>query len=182
MWIYPGYEHDRNVSAYLADGENEFPGVFVSFPSARDPLWEQGHPGTATLEAITMAPYEWFEQWKERPWKKRGEDYERFKQRLSARLLASVEEHVPAIRGKIDYHELSTPLSTRDLVNYPLGEMYGIEHSPSRFQQKWLQPRTPIRNLFLTGQDITTVGVTGALLAGLLTASVVLKRNLLREL
>ena len=182
MWIYPGYDHDRNVSDYLAGGENEFPVVFVSFPSARDPLWEQEYPGTATLEAVTMAPYEWFEQWKERPWKKRGEDYERLKERLSGRLLATVEEHVPAIRGKIDYHELSTPLSTRDLVNYPLGEMYGIEHSPSRFRQKWLQPRTPIRNLFLTGQDITTVGVTGALLAGLLTASVVLKKNLLRDL
>ena len=38
-------------------------------------------------------------------------------------------------------------------------------------QQKWLQPRTRITGLWLTGQDILTCGVTGAMMAGLLTTT-----------
>jgi len=182
FWVYPGYDHDQNVSKYLEDPENDLPIVFISFPSAKDPTWEQEHPNTATIEAIGLAPYAWFEKWQDRPWKRRGEEYEDFKQALASRLLQVVEKHVPAVRGRVDYHELSTPLSTREMANYSLGELYGLDHSPTRFQQRWLRPRTAIGDLYLTGQDVTTVGVTGGLMAGLLTASVVLKRNLLRDL
>ena len=38
--------------------------------------------------------------------------------------------------------------------------------------------RTPIRNVYLTGQDACTSGVTGALLGGIIAASAVLGRNL----
>ncbi|NPA26868.1 MAG: hypothetical protein GXO36_04655, partial [Chloroflexi bacterium] len=41
---------------------------------------------------------------------------------------------------------------------------------------------TPVPGLFLTGVDVTTPGVSGALLAGLLSASAVLRRNLMRAL
>ena len=60
--------------------------------------------------------------------------------------------------------------------------MYGIDHSPERFRQKWLQPRTDINGLYLTGQDILTVGLSSALFSGLITASTILKKNLLKEL
>ena len=51
-----------------------------------------------------------------------------------------------------------------------------------RFKQKWLKPKTPIKNLYLTGQDVTTVGFTSALFSGLLTSSVILKKNLTKNL
>ena len=86
--------------------------------------------------------------------------YRKLKEELSNRLLEIVYKHVPNIKGKVDYFELSTPLTTRDLANYSRGEMYGIEHGPNRFKEKWLKPKTPIKNLYLTGQDITTVGFT----------------------
>jgi all-trans-retinol 13,14-reductase len=38
-------------------------------------------------------------------------------------------------------------------------------------QQKWLGPRTRIPGLWLTGQDTLTCGVTGAMMAGMLTAT-----------
>ena len=36
-------------------------------------------------------------------------------------------------------------------------------------RQDWLTPRTRIPGLWLTGQDILTCGVTGAMMAGMLT-------------
>ena len=89
-----------------------------------------------------------------------------------------VFNHVDGIENAIDYKELSTPLTVKDLANYQKGEMYGIDHSPERFRQSWLKPQSKIKNLYFTGQDITTVGVSSALFSGLLTASVVLQENL----
>ena len=93
------------------------------------------------------------------------------KAELSDRLLQHLYDKLPQIEGKIDYHELSTPLSTEWFSAYQHGELYGLDHTPERMQQDWLTPRTRIPGLWLTGQDILTCGVTGAMMSGLLTAT-----------
>ena len=75
---------------------------------------------------------------------------------------------------------MSTPLTTQHFVNYQKGEIYGIDHSPERFKHKFLVPKTPIKNFYLTGQDIVTAGVGGALYAGLLTAAAMTGKNLMK--
>jgi len=116
------------------------------------------------------------------PWKKRGKEYEDFKDILTNRLLKVVCKNIPEVEKYIDYSELSTPLSVSNLANYSRGELYGIDHTPSRFRQKWLKPKSEIKNLFLTGQDIMTVGVVSALMSGLITASAITKKNLIKQL
>jgi all-trans-retinol 13,14-reductase len=64
-------------------------------------------------------------------------------------------------------------------MNYEKGEIYGIAATPARFKQRGLGARTPVRNLYLTGQDAAGLGVTGALFGGAMSASVVLGRNLM---
>ena len=179
LWVYPGYDHDRNVEIFTNNPEKEFPVIYISFPSAKDDAWDQEHPGYATMEAITMSRMDWYSQWQEKPWKKRGEQYENEKEKLSKRIMDVVYQNVPDIKSSVDYMELSTPLTIRDLANYQQGEMYGLYHTPQRFRQRWLKPRTEIKNMFLTGQDITTAGITSALFSGLLTASSVLNKNLI---
>jgi all-trans-retinol 13,14-reductase len=78
--------------------------------------------------------------------------------------------------------ELSTPLSTRHFANYGRGEIYGLNHTPARFAERMLKPATPIKGLFLTGQDICTAGVGGAAFGGVITASAVLHRNMLNAI
>jgi hypothetical protein len=104
------------------------------------------------------------------------------KQELSNRLQRELEVYVPALSGKIDYTELSTPLSTRHFMNYQRGESYGLSGTPERFRLRCLTPRTPIRDLYLTGQDVVSLGVTGALMSGVVTASALLRRNLMATL
>ena len=178
LWIYPGYDHDQNVNSYIENQATDFPVVYVSFPSAKDKAWNENHSGYATMEAITFSSWDWYSKWQELPWKKRGQEYEQEKQKLSNRILDIVTKQVPNIQTAIDYQELSTPLTIRDLAKYQKGEMYGIDHDSNRFRQRWLRPQSEIKNLFFTGQDIMTAGVSSALFSGMLTASTILKENL----
>jgi all-trans-retinol 13,14-reductase len=47
---------------------------------------------------------------------------------------------------------------------------------------KNLRPKTPVKNLYLTGQDVVSVGIGGALIAGALTAQVVSGKNLMSKI
>jgi len=179
LWIYPGYDHDENLRRFLADPTGPFPAVYISFPSAKDPDFERRHPGHSTIEAITVIGYDSFAQWADLRWKQRGADYEDFKRQLTERLIEEIVRQVPQIAGHIVHSELSTPVTTRHFMNYEKGEIYGIAATPARFKQRGLGARTPVRNLYLTGQDAAGLGVTGALFGGAMSASVVLGRNLM---
>ena len=179
LWIYPSNDHDGNVRRFRENPEAPFPVLFVSFPSEKDPDFARRHPGRATIEVVTLAPYDWFAAWQDRRWKQRGQDYDALKQRFTERILDQLEQHLPGIRGRIEHCELASPLSTRHFANYERGEIYGLSATPARFQTRDLQPRTGIRNLFLTGSDAASFGVTGALMGGVLSASAILGRNLI---
>jgi len=91
-------------------------------------------------------------------------------------------ELYPIAKKFLDHSELSTPLSTKHFSNYQHGEIYGMAHTPERFSQKWIRVYTPFKNLYLTGQDILTVGVGGALFSGAFAAFGILKLKLLKLL
>jgi len=171
FWIYPGNDFDAAVDRFMQDKDAPFPVVYISFPSAKDPDYLNRRPGTATIEIVAPAPYEWFEQWKETGWGKRGVDYEAFKSHLGERLMQYLYDKLPQLEGRVDYYEVSTPLSTDYFCAYGRGELYGLDHDPQRMRQNWLGPRTMIRGLWLTGQDVLTCGVTGAMMAGMLTTT-----------
>src|SRR5690554_2015795 len=173
-WLYTSEDYEGSLERFFADPENEpVPLVYISFPSAKDPEFLAKYPGRATIEIVAPGPHDWFAQWADKPWGKRGEDYDALKEKWSQRLLERLYEHFPQLRGKIDYYELSTPLSTDFFCRYETGEIYGLDHDPSRFEQKWLKPKTSIPGLYLTGQDVITCGVAGAMIGGLATAVVI---------
>lgn len=170
-WVYPGPHHEANVEAYRDNPDAAFPMVYISFPSAKDPEWDSNYPGKSTVEVLTFGPYEWFEQWADKTWNQRGDDYEALKEKFSERLLEEMYRQMPQLRGKVKYHELSTPLSTEWFQLNDRGEIYGLDHTTERFKQDWLHTITPVKGLFMTGQDVVTAGVGGALLAGVMTTA-----------
>jgi all-trans-retinol 13,14-reductase len=179
LWIYPSFDHDGNVERFARDIDSPFPSVYISFPSAKDPDFQSRYPDKSTVEVITFVPYEAFARWGETRWKRRGDQYDKLKERLSRRLRAELERQVPSVVGNIAYAELSTPVTTRHFMNYSHGEIYGIASTPARFRIRGLGARTPIRGLYLTGQDVSSLGVVGALYGGVISASAALGRNLL---
>jgi phytoene dehydrogenase-like protein len=169
-WIYPSADYEKNVSNFIAaPDEHDIPLTYISFPSSKDPCFQSRYPGKATIEIVAPAPHEWYEEWADETWGKRGDEYEAKKEAYAQRLLDKLYEKFPHLNGKVDYYELSTALSTDYFCRYSKGEIYGLDHTPDRFELDWLKPKTRIPGLYLTGQDIMTCGVAGAMIGGLLT-------------
>jgi all-trans-retinol 13,14-reductase len=171
LWLYPSEDHDHNVAAFEADPTAPLPLAYASFPSAKDPDFDRRHPGRSTIDVITLARHEWFDEWDGTGWKRRGPAYEEVKAVLRERLLDAITPWVPGVRDHLDVAELSTPLTTSHFAGFGKGELYGIGHTPDRFAQQWLRPRTPVDGLWLTGADVFTAGVVGAMFAGAMTAA-----------
>ena len=172
-WIYPDNDYDGAVDRFVADPSGPFPVVYISFPSAKDPDFDRRHPGRSTIEIVAPAPYSLFERWAGTTWGKRGEDYQAVKTQLGERLLEHLYQKLPQLRGRVDYWEVSTPLSMQWFCGWNRGELYGLDHDPVRFGQDWLRPRTRIPGLWLTGQDIMSCGVAGAMMGGMASATAI---------
>jgi all-trans-retinol 13,14-reductase len=155
--------------------ENETPGqapvLYCSFPSLKDPTHDPGPETRHTGEVVTFVPWDAFAKWRGSRWMRRGDDYEAFKKRLEESLLEQFLERIPKLRPMLDYVELSTPLSTDHFVRPQAGSIYGIEPTVERFMNPWLRPRSPIEGLFFAGSEVSTVGVLGAMMGGVLCAA-----------
>ena len=101
LWVYPSFDHDANVERFARDINAPLPGVYLSFPSAKDPDFQRRHPGKSTVEAIAMLPYAAFDRWEETRWKRRGDDYDALKEGLGARLLAELKRQAPSVAGNV---------------------------------------------------------------------------------
>jgi all-trans-retinol 13,14-reductase len=168
-WIFSSFDHDRMSAGRddLMDGRA--PMAYLSFPSLKDPR-AQSH----TAEIVAPFSYRALEAFREEPWKRRGLDYESAKTRITGALLDLVERQHPGFRELVAYAELATPITFEFFTAAPSGTIYGYPATPDKFRKKWLAPKTPIRNLYLTGTDAAVLGVMGALMGGVATASTLL--------
>lgn len=181
-WIFPDqYNHETGRNNYK-EITNEIPVAYVSFPAAKDPEWQRKHPDKTTVEGIIIVPYEWFSKWEGTTWKKRDEEYEKIKENVAQQILAKIYHVEPQLKGKIDFYEVSSPLSTKKFTDHQKGEIYGVSHTPERFRQDFLKPYTPVKNLFLTGQDVMIASIAGAMMGGVLCASAILKKDVLSHI
>ncbi len=166
-WFYETWASD--AEAWEVDGElADAPVLYCSFPSLKDPRHDPGPEQLHTGEVVTFVPYDAFARWKDGRWHHRGEDYEALKARLSERLLTQLFRHMPGLKPHLAWSELSTPVSTEHFTRAAAGSIYGIEPTPERYRTAALRPRTPLPGLFLSGADMASVGVIGAMAGGVL--------------
>ncbi|SCK30451.1 Phytoene dehydrogenase-related protein [Variovorax sp. HW608] len=163
-WIFEG---DAIGSLWQRPADEDAPGIFVAFPSLKDPE-SRGRP---TAELVAMVDPHVFAPWLARPDGERPQDYLALEARIEERLLSQFLRHFPALKPMLRFHELSTPLTQRRYVRSPGGAMYGIEMSAGRLTSPALHVRTPLPGLLLAGQDVVSPGVQGAFMGGLLAAA-----------
>lgn len=170
-WIYSGYDHAQIYSRRNELVEGKVSHAYLSFPSMRNPE-ARGH----TAEIIAFLDIDHFVEWENKPWRKRGEEYEELKRKISHALISFVEERFPGFGELIDYQELGTPITTKYFTNHHNGNMYGLPMVPEKFTSTWLGPHTPVRNLYLTGADAAFFGIVGAMMSGVLASAVAMGR------
>lgn len=171
QWYYDSWDTETIGWDVQADRKpGPAPVVFCSFPSIKDPAHDPGREQRHTGEAITFVPWEPFSAWKDAKWKRRGPEYEDFKNRLTEALLGQYRQLYPELSSHIDHAELSTPVSTHHFTSAPAGSIYGLATEPDRFADETLLPATSISGLYLSGADVSTPGVAGALMGGVLAA------------
>jgi phytoene dehydrogenase-like protein len=168
-WIYSSYDHDEIYEARNQLFNGNAVACYVSFPSLKNPR-AKAH----TMEIIAFMDAAPFREWANQPWKNRSTEYAELKQKISDALINFACERITSFKHLIDYQELSTPLSTEYFTGHRDGNIYGLPAIPERFEKKWLTPRSPIKNFYLTGSDIASHGILGALMGGVLTSGMIM--------
>jgi all-trans-retinol 13,14-reductase len=170
-WFYSVWDCEQDNWQVDVQGElPDAPILYTSFPSLKDPNHDPGDKLKHTGEVVTFVPWKTFEPWRDRRWKRRGEDYDAFKTKMETTLLEQLLGHLPKLRPMVKYVELSTPLSTDHFCRPVGGSIYGLEPTVERFENPHLRPRSPIPGLYFSGSDVATVGVIGAFMGGVLAA------------
>jgi len=172
QWYYDTW--DLEVDGWSVSPGNvpgPSPVLFCSFPSLKDPNHDPGPEQLHTGEAITFVPWEAFEPWSGSRWKKRGDDYDAFKQEMTDVLLQQYLSKYPRLEPLIDHVEMSTPLSTNHFARSARGSIYGLSTEPARFDDDSITPKTAIKGLYLGGADASAPGIVGALSGGVLSAA-----------
>lgn len=165
-WIFSSFDHNQMYAQRNELLAGRAVMAYLSFPSLKD-------RGTERHTAEIIAPFSCraLEAHREEPWRRRGVDYKLAKDRITQALLELIERHYPGFRDLVEYAELGTPLTFEHFTAAPSGSIYGYPGTPVKYRKSWLGPDTPIRNLYLTGSDAGLLGIMGALMAGVLTAS-----------
>jgi len=167
-WFHETWDIEANVWQDLA---GPAPGVFISFPSQKDPAHDPGDKLRHTAEIAVMTSWHAFAPWRDSTHRNRPDDYTALKAAIERTLLAQFARHFPALAPMVVASELSTPLTTASFIGAQRGASYGLEVSPRRFLSGSFRAKTPVPGLFLTGQDVVTPGVTGAMMGGVLAAA-----------
>jgi len=172
-WFHESWQPGDGVWRRPADERSAPPVLFVSFPSLKDPTHAAGPAQHQTAEVAALVDWEQFARWENTLHGQRPPEYHAFKDAIERNLLAQFRRRFPALAGAIRFHELSTPLSMAAFTGAFHGAMYGLGASPQRFLTGALRPKTPLPGLYFAGQDVTTPGIVGAMMGGLLAAAAV---------
>jgi all-trans-retinol 13,14-reductase len=89
-----------------------------------------------------------------------------------------LDKKYPGIKNALDYTELGTSLTYDHFCNSHRGIPYGLSSTPERFKTHLSRPTTPLKNLFLCGQDMVMPGVPAAVGSANLCCALILRKNI----
>lgn len=144
----------------------------ISFPSRLNK--DYGNPEYQTAEMHHETRYEYFKKYEG---KQDSDAYEQVCERITKHYLDRLEEKFPGIKEHIRYSKLITPLDVKNFTHHDQGSMFGLDIQKA-FNPE-LSPRSGMKNLYFTGEDIFAQGLTP--LNGVITASVVTGKNLINR-
>jgi len=146
--------------------------VTISFPSLLNK--EHQNPNYHTAEIHHETRYEYFEKYEG---KLNSDEYKQITEQITQFFLNHLNDKFPGIIEYSRYSKLITPLDIKNFTHHNKGSMFGLDIQKADNPE--LSPRSGIKNLFFTGEDIFAHGLTP--LNGVITASVVTGKNLIKK-
>ncbi len=170
FFVADDYDIEKQYEAVM-EGRFEDAGMVMAYYNLVDPTCSP--PGTSILVVLTLAPWDYADQWGtggnlERY--HRNQRYREVKREAAEKLLARAEKLIPGLRDSIRFMEIATPLTNYRYTLNPAGSIYGSEQSVDNMYMNRLNETTPIRNLFLAGAWVMGGGMSAAMLSGRSTA------------
>jgi len=162
--------YDEMQKPNIIDGD-EFLGIFVSCTTLKDPISFNGKHHT--LEVITYIDYEAFRQFEDEE-SQRSKAYLEFKERLTVKMINTLEKVLPGVSDHIIMKELGTPITNKFYINSTNGSVYGTEKTLNQIGPFAFKPRSEIQGLYLCGASIASHGIAGASYSGVQTAGEIL--------
>ena len=144
----------------------------ISFPSFLNKEHRNSNYHTAEIHHETR--YEYFEKYEG---KQNSDEYKQVTEQIIKVYLDHLDEKFPGITKYIRYSKLITPLDVKNFTHHEKGSVFGLDILKADNPE--LSPRSGIKNLFFTGEDIFAHGLTP--LNGVITASVVTGKNLIKR-
>lgn len=159
-WLMPDLDDERGFSRSLGDGI-----LYASFGSLNNPAAREH-----IAEVIQMVDPAAFHN-EVGPDRNRSESYLRLKGEITERILDRLDQRWPGFKENVAFAELATPFSFEKYQNSVGGSFYGLSASPERLQSPVARCYTPVKRLFLAGQDACGPGIEAALMGGILAAN-----------
>jgi phytoene dehydrogenase-like protein len=174
IWIMPNRDmddvYDEMMSEDIMSGD-EFSGIFISCTTLKDPASYDGEHHT--FEVLTFINYDAFRKF-EHEEKKRSLEYLSFKEKLTQKMVNSLEKAIPGISEHIVHKDLGTPITNAYYINATEGSVYGTQKTLNQIGPNAFRAQSEIENLYLCGASILAHGVTGATYSGVDTAARIL--------
>ena len=149
------------------DGCTHSIGVHFSVP-------ENGGEYTRNIDLFMPMYWQEVTAWADSQPLRRPGDYEAFKQRRAEDAITQVLPYLPELKGNIEQIFTSTPLTYHDYTGTYEGSAYGICTDCNNLMVTILPTKTPLPNLFLTGQSINFHGVLGVTVTAKITCEQVI--------
>ena len=189
LWLYPSVDHalgfaelplelpQQDEEGKGAVGKHPISCLFIS-STIKDPTCArraavEGRTSAFSVVGVTFTRYQYWAQFAGELTAERAQAYARFKEDLKARMLAMMLNALPILSAHTTFDSifLGTPLDHDHHQGAKLGEMYDLAQSAEHFTQLWMHPKTAIKGLYLTGQDVTGNGIMSAAISAFATAT-----------
>ncbi len=179
-WIYREWDTSDRIFWDVEDPEVEGAPkiIFINSSSMKDPEFGQhgnvGHTG----QVVFIGKQGAFHPWANTRWRKRGDDYEDIKRRVADTLIAAIDRHFPGLASHVVHREVATSLTYSHFSAHAGGVPFGLAPIPARYRSLDMRPATPIRGLFLCGQDLIMPGVSAAFGSAMMCSSLIRRRDM----
>ncbi|MBP5318838.1 MAG: NAD(P)/FAD-dependent oxidoreductase [Paludibacteraceae bacterium] len=152
LWNYQAGKTDRVLASYYPDTVA---------------------PDGSCTQIDLLTPMTWDEvaAWAEMPMGKRGQSYVDMKRAKTEACVRLASKRIPELADAIEKDYTSTPLSYRHYTNTSFGSAYGLRKDFSNPMLTVMTPKTPVPNLFLTGQNLNLHGILGVSMTSFFTAA-----------